>query len=238
MLCCGRCINVWQLPSCAIPPTPCCPPSPPRAPQVQPSVITGGKLREYQIQGLNWLIHLYDNGINGILADEMVGAAPSPALHQGLLLWLPRRTRLLQAAKPCGVRLLPAAFAALLDTALGSLGPRVDAQRWGRRAPQPSTARRCCLRPPRCLQGLGKTLQTISLLGYLREFRGITGPHMVIVPKSTLHNWLNEFRRWCPIIKAVKFHGNRDERVGPGALRPSRWWGCRRLAGGLQSWYC
>jgi SNF2 family DNA or RNA helicase len=61
--------------------------------------------------------------------------------------------------------------------------------------------------------GLGKTLQTISLLGYLREFRGITGPHMVIVPKSTLHNWLNEFKRWCPVIKAVKFHGNREERV-------------------------
>lgn len=39
---------------------------------VQPSIITGGKLREYQMQGLNWLIHLYDNGINGILADEMV----------------------------------------------------------------------------------------------------------------------------------------------------------------------
>ena len=39
---------------------------------VQPSVIKFGKMREYQIQGLNWLIHLYDNGINGILADEMV----------------------------------------------------------------------------------------------------------------------------------------------------------------------
>jgi SNF2 family DNA or RNA helicase len=67
--------------------------------------------------------------------------------------------------------------------------------------------------PSPALQGLGKTLQTISLLGYLREYRGITGPHMVIVPKSTLHNWLNEFKRWCPVIKAVKFHGNREERV-------------------------
>lgn len=38
----------------------------------QPSIITGGKMRDYQMQGLNWLIHLYDNGINGILADEMV----------------------------------------------------------------------------------------------------------------------------------------------------------------------
>jgi hypothetical protein len=41
---------------------------------VQPSIITGGTLREYQMQGMNWLIHLYDNGINGILADEMVRA--------------------------------------------------------------------------------------------------------------------------------------------------------------------
>jgi hypothetical protein len=43
---------------------------------VQPSIIKFGKMREYQIQGLNWLIHLYDNGINGILADEMVRRLP------------------------------------------------------------------------------------------------------------------------------------------------------------------
>jgi len=28
-------------------------------------------MRDYQIQGLNWLISLYHNNINGILADEM-----------------------------------------------------------------------------------------------------------------------------------------------------------------------
>eukprot|EP00898_Chlorokybus_atmophyticus_P006003 jgi/Chlat1/6403/Chrsp45S05917 len=60
--------------------------------------------------------------------------------------------------------------------------------------------------------GLGKTLQTISLLGYLSEFRGIHGPHMVIAPKSTLGNWLNEFKRWCPHLRAFKFIGNQDER--------------------------
>ncbi|GMN46463.1 hypothetical protein TIFTF001_015638 [Ficus carica] len=60
--------------------------------------------------------------------------------------------------------------------------------------------------------GLGKTLQTISLLGYLHEFRGITGPHMVVAPKSTLGNWMNEIRRFCPILQAVKFLGNPDER--------------------------
>ena len=30
-----------------------------------------GKLKKYQLEGLNWLIKLYDQGINGILADEM-----------------------------------------------------------------------------------------------------------------------------------------------------------------------
>lgn len=65
-----------------------------------------------------------------------------------------------------------------------------------------------------CLQGLGKTLQTISLLGYLAEFRGIKGPHLIIVPKSTLHNWMNEFKKWCPSLRPVKFHGNQEQRVG------------------------
>jgi hypothetical protein len=49
--------------------------------QVQPSILTGGTLREYQLQGLNWLIHLYDNGINGILADEMVRQRAAAALR-------------------------------------------------------------------------------------------------------------------------------------------------------------
>ncbi|XP_047311709.1 ISWI chromatin-remodeling complex ATPase CHR11-like [Impatiens glandulifera] len=60
--------------------------------------------------------------------------------------------------------------------------------------------------------GLGKTLQTISLLGYLHEFRGITGPHMVVSPKSTLGNWMKEIKRFCPVLRAIKFLGNPDER--------------------------
>ncbi|KAK9378888.1 SNF2 family N-terminal domain-containing protein [Kockiozyma suomiensis] len=35
-----------------------------------PSFING-KMRDYQVQGLNWLIQLHENGISGILADEM-----------------------------------------------------------------------------------------------------------------------------------------------------------------------
>ncbi len=42
--------------------------------------------------------------------------------------------------------------------------------------------------------GLGKTLQTISFLSYLRHYRGIPGPHFIIVPKSTLQNWASELK--------------------------------------------
>ncbi|XP_077997156.1 lymphoid-specific helicase-like [Glandiceps talaboti] len=37
----------------------------------QPLMFTGGVLRDYQIQGMEWLKVIYENGVNGILADEM-----------------------------------------------------------------------------------------------------------------------------------------------------------------------
>ncbi|KAA3480994.1 chromatin structure-remodeling complex protein SYD-like isoform X2 [Gossypium australe] len=37
----------------------------------QPRFLKGGKLREYQMNGLRWLVSLYNNHLNGILADEM-----------------------------------------------------------------------------------------------------------------------------------------------------------------------
>jgi SWI/SNF-related matrix-associated actin-dependent regulator of chromatin subfamily A member 5 len=40
--------------------------------EVQPSCLQGGQLRDYQLTSVNWLIGLYESGINGILADEMV----------------------------------------------------------------------------------------------------------------------------------------------------------------------
>eukprot|EP00630_Chrysocystis_fragilis_P007177 CAMPEP_0197389026 /NCGR_PEP_ID=MMETSP1165-20131217/1385_1 /TAXON_ID=284809 /ORGANISM="Chrysocystis fragilis, Strain CCMP3189" /LENGTH=333 /DNA_ID=CAMNT_0042914381 /DNA_START=211 /DNA_END=1209 /DNA_ORIENTATION=- len=98
----------------------------------QPSCVVGGTMRSYQLEGLNWMIRLRANGLNGILADEM---------------------------------------------------------------------------------GLGKTLQSISMLAYLHEFQSISGPHLVLVPKTTLSNWLNEFAKWLPALRVVKFHGSKDERA-------------------------
>ncbi|SCU81444.1 LANO_0B03114g1_1 [Lachancea nothofagi CBS 11611] len=37
----------------------------------QPSLLHNCELKPYQLEGVNWLITLYENGLNGILADEM-----------------------------------------------------------------------------------------------------------------------------------------------------------------------
>lgn len=73
--------------------------------------------------------------------------------------------------------------------------------------------------------GLGKTLQTISLLGYLKNYRSNPGPHIVIVPKSTLQNWINEFTKWCPSLRAVCLIGDREERniFIRDVLMPGEW---------------
>ncbi|GMF60426.1 unnamed protein product [[Candida] boidinii] len=60
--------------------------------------------------------------------------------------------------------------------------------------------------------GLGKTLQTISFLGYLRYLKGINGPHIVIVPKSTLENWEREFTRWTPDVNTIILTGDQTQR--------------------------
>eukprot|EP00884_Botryococcus_braunii_P015366 jgi/Botrbrau1/2512/Bobra.0079s0004.1 len=35
----------------------------------------------------------------------------------------------------------------------------------------------------------------------------------LFAPLSTLPNWVSEFKRWCPSIPVVLYHGNRDERT-------------------------
>jgi SWI/SNF-related matrix-associated actin-dependent regulator of chromatin subfamily A member 5 len=94
--------------------------------------VINGQMRPYQLQGLNWMVSLHHNGLNGILADEM---------------------------------------------------------------------------------GLGKTLQTISFLTYLKYRQNIPGPHLVVVPKSTLQNWAREFEHWSPTFNVIVLTGSKDERA-------------------------
>lgn len=65
----------------------------------------------------------------------------------------------------------------------------------------------------RLCQGLGKTLQTISFLAYLKQYKDISGPHLVVVPKSTLQNWAREFANWTPDFNIVTLTGSKDERA-------------------------
>ncbi|KAL7592715.1 hypothetical protein Lser_V15G33809 [Lactuca serriola] len=97
----------------------------------QPATLQGGELRPYQLEGLQWMLSLFNNNLNGILADEM---------------------------------------------------------------------------------GLGKTIQTISLIAYLMENKGVSGPHLIVAPKAVLPNWINEFSTWAPSIGAFLYDGRLDER--------------------------
>lgn len=58
-----------------------------------------------------------------------------------------------------------------------------------------------------CLD-VGKTIQTIALLAYLMEFKGNKGPFMIVVPLSTLSNWVNETSKWAPDIIKVVYKGS------------------------------
>eukprot|EP01134_Creolimax_fragrantissima_P003465 CFRG3465T1 len=73
--------------------------------------------------------------------------------------------------------------------------------------------------------GLGKTLQTISLLGWLKIFQKINGPHLVIVPLSTQQNWMNEFKRWVPSLRVYAIHGQKEVRQASVKenLVPGKW---------------
>ncbi|KAI8928134.1 SNF2 family N-terminal domain-containing protein [Entophlyctis helioformis] len=98
---------------------------------VQPSILIGGTLKDYQLKGLQWMVSLYNNRLNGILADEM---------------------------------------------------------------------------------GLGKTIQTLSLITYLIEKKKQPGPFLVLVPLSTMTNWVLEFERWAPAVVKIVYKGSPNER--------------------------
>ena len=61
--------------------------------------------------------------------------------------------------------------------------------------------------------GLGKTCQVVAFLAHLLE-KGIKGPHLVVVPGSTLENWLREFSVFCPKLQVMPYYASQNERPG------------------------
>ena len=117
----------------------------------QPSFIGSEslRLRDYQMDGLNFMLKAWHNGDSLILADEMVN-------------------------------LLAGIFMMEINTQL--------------------------------LQGLGKTIQSISFLRYLFNVYPFKGPMLVVVPLSTMAAWQKEFSTWAPDINTICYNGSTQSR--------------------------
>lgn len=61
--------------------------------------------------------------------------------------------------------------------------------------------------------GLGKTVSACAFLSSLYfEFKA-TLPCLVLVPLSTMPNWMSEFALWAPELNVVEYHGNTKARA-------------------------
>ncbi|KAF8560206.1 hypothetical protein OG21DRAFT_38190 [Imleria badia] len=59
--------------------------------------------------------------------------------------------------------------------------------------------------------GLGKTVQIVTFLGTMVE-KFSAAPALVVVPNSTITNWVREFSRWAPRLRVVPFFGEAKSR--------------------------
>jgi ATP-dependent helicase STH1/SNF2 len=72
--------------------------------------------------------------------------------------------------------------------------------------------------------GLGKTIQTIALLCYIMEFKQNYGPFLIVVPLTTLSNWVMEFNKWAKSIKLIVYKGTPPQRKTLShTLRNTKW---------------
>ncbi|KAJ6604478.1 SNF2 family DNA-dependent ATPase [Mycena vulgaris] len=59
--------------------------------------------------------------------------------------------------------------------------------------------------------GLGKTVQIATFIGKIvQDFEA--APALVVVPNSTITNWVREFERWAPKLRVVPFYGEAKSR--------------------------
>ncbi|OPL21370.1 swi 5 snf-related matrix-associated actin-dependent regulator of chromatin subfamily a member, partial [Mytilus galloprovincialis] len=60
--------------------------------------------------------------------------------------------------------------------------------------------------------GLSKTVQAIALLGYMKDYQQISGPHLFIVPWTDIDHWLAEFKSWSPESRLVVIKGTAEQK--------------------------
>ncbi|EMG46860.1 CHD1 Chromo domain-containing protein 1 [Candida maltosa Xu316] len=69
--------------------------------------------------------------------------------------------------------------------------------------------------------GLGKTVQTIAFLSWLIYARRQNGPHLVVVPLSTVPAWQETFEKWAPDVNCIYYLGNGEARK---TIRDYEWY--------------
>ncbi|XP_044494198.1 probable helicase CHR10 isoform X3 [Mangifera indica] len=62
------------------------------------------------------------------------------------------------------------------------------------------------------LMGLGKTLQAIALLSYLKMNQMSPGPFLVLCPLSVTDGWVSEMAKFAPKLKVLKYVGEKEHR--------------------------
>lgn len=60
--------------------------------------------------------------------------------------------------------------------------------------------------------GLGKTIQCIAHIAMMIE-KKVMGPFLVVAPLSTLPNWISEFKRFTPEVRAQRVTGSQTEKL-------------------------
>ncbi|KAL6558252.1 putative helicase chr10 [Orobanche minor] len=60
--------------------------------------------------------------------------------------------------------------------------------------------------------GLGKTLQAISLLSYLKVCRKSSGPFLVLCPLSVIDVWVFEIANFAPNLRLIRYVGEKEHR--------------------------
>ena len=68
--------------------------------------------------------------------------------------------------------------------------------------------------------GLGKTIQTLTWIAWLRHTTAISGPSLIVCPKSVVDNWVGEAERYFPTlpIAALKKPELHDKAIEPGQV--------------------
>ncbi|XP_061961831.1 probable helicase CHR10 isoform X3 [Populus nigra] len=62
------------------------------------------------------------------------------------------------------------------------------------------------------LMGLGKTLQAISFLSYLKVHQKSPGPYLVLCPLSVTDGWVSEIEKFTPKLKVLRYVGEKEHR--------------------------